>query len=914
MAVISTSKTCALILGMLGAIGTVVAARAPVERFGNGATTAWAGSLTYVPSWLDPDPAMAGGRSVMPVPPRSPVGSLPFTLGFQPNGDGVEVDAPTDIAYSPDGQYILVPAKGKGPNVANLSVYSATDLAPIRVIPLTHAPEAFALMVTQPRAVLVNPDDDTVTVVDYEAGVELAVIPVGDLPSAVAVSPNDAVAVVQGDAPYFSDESEVSWSIIDLATNTETARLAGPVDLYTRLTVNAPYGLYGTRNQPVFRPDGDEVAVLRTDPAIGGLGLSILDVATQARTEVAIASGVAVVGRAITATPDNSVIALAYQDADDLDIHVARVETTNWAVQDFHITTAPFPVDGLALSLLLKSDGNRIAVNDGVETLWVLDTTTGVAIPADTSGFPYSYTWLPVADLGNGANFLLWNQGNGDDGYQVFDWSGNHVTELISPELGVNDVIPYLLAHSPTDPFQVAFADPVFVGEDLVLLDLDPSDPQVLVHSQVGDGGIEGDAAIKVSLSADQSTALVLNGQSSNAFFLDMQTMARGWIVVPKYVTDAALLPDGDTAMFISGAPFRSTPPIINAARLTLIDRVTGAASDVPLPDNTYGRALALDSVGDYAYTLLGNPDLPDSELARIDLTTQQIDPVRLQVPLGLGRAPFFFGFDNNVLPLMVNLNDSDRWFAQSHDGEILAVASMAQDQSDSHITLIDRDDWSVVSSVSLEPGGAVPYRIEFSPDDSRLYVVSQQAVSLVAVDGANSTLVQQRPIETIPPQLPWFLTDLVLSPDGSKLYVGVQAIFDPVEMGYEVWVLEPDTLENIATIEFAVQDDLGFPAFFWWGGNAPAHLRWSEDGTKLYAFSLSGDVHAIDPLTDQVIASMDTGFRAPTSVVPLADDSRGAGEQFLMASFNSANDGIALLTIEEPVVDVIFESGFEQD
>ena len=104
--------------------------------------------------------------------PAATDATLAFTLDFQPNGEGVEVDAPAGIAFSPDGQYVIVPAAGKASGMAVLSVYRASDLAPVRTIPLTHSPKAaFALMRTQPRAVLVNPDADSVTGLDYETGV-----------------------------------------------------------------------------------------------------------------------------------------------------------------------------------------------------------------------------------------------------------------------------------------------------------------------------------------------------------------------------------------------------------------------------------------------------------------------------------------------------------------------------------------------------------------------------------------------------------------------------------------------------------------------------------------------------------------------------------------------------------------------
>lgn len=70
---------------------------------------------------------------------HAPQGSFSFTLDFQPNGDAIEVDAPTDIAFSHDGQYVIVAATGKSPGRGMLSVYLATDLSPVRTIPLTHA-------------------------------------------------------------------------------------------------------------------------------------------------------------------------------------------------------------------------------------------------------------------------------------------------------------------------------------------------------------------------------------------------------------------------------------------------------------------------------------------------------------------------------------------------------------------------------------------------------------------------------------------------------------------------------------------------------------------------------------------------------------------------------------------------------
>jgi hypothetical protein len=273
--------------------------------------------------------------------------------------------------------------------------------------------------------------------------------------------------------------------------------------------------------------------------------------------------------------------------------------------------------------------------------------------------------------------------------------------------------------------------------------------------------------------------------------------------------------------------------------------------------------------------------------------------------------APKFYRTGSELVVLSVTWNDSRRWLAQSHSGSLLAVASGSLDGVSTRITLIDKMAWAVLATVELGPVRALTQIMEFSADDSRLYVGTDLAISVIAVEGEQSELAQQRMIDRQ-------LMDFTLSPDGTKLYLGVWPDYDFGDGGISthgicVWSAS-GTMEPITSFALPILTDFGFPSFFWSQLNMPTRFWQSQDGSRLYVFSLNDEVHAIDLATDQLVASAATGFLAPTSVVPLVRESLGADERFLMASFNNANDGIAVLTIEAPVVDVIFESGFEQD
>jgi hypothetical protein len=117
-------------------------------------------------------------------------------------------------------------------------------------------------------------------------------------------------------------------------------------------------------------------------------------------------------------------------------------------------------------------------------------------------------------------------------------------------------------------------------------------------------------------------------------------------------------------------------------------------------------------------------------------------------------------------------------------------------------------------------------------------------------------------------------------------------------------------TLETITSFPLPIVNDFGFPPSLWDQLNMPTRLVRSSDDSRLYAFSLNDEVHAIDVASDQVVASVATGFLSPTSIVRLAASDTGS-DRFLMTSFNNANDGVALLTLTQ-TADSIFQNGFD--
>lgn len=874
--------------------------------FSRGAAYPWFGSD---PLGLMIDPLATHPTVPYRATPQRPLAATGAAeLAFYPNGEGVEVDQPTDIVYSADGQYVLVPAAGKSPlpGTANLSVHDAADMSLVRIIPLTHAPGRMAVMSSQPRAVLLNPTNDTVTVVDYMAGIELAVIPVDGHPSALAISTDDTIAVIQGSGDL---ELGTSWSVIDLSSNIETSRFTGPSVVGLTTLGNFAHVRYA--KMPVFLPGGDKVATpeiqYNVDDGIITLSVAILDIPTLAWTTIPIAASQELTYGSLASTPDGSILAAPYVMVDPVsfmyETRIAVVDSESFAVTDHVIEEAPFPH---GVEALVNPSGSKVVVN-GMNALEILDTASGTVGAADVADFPYNFDWWAVANLAGGDHFLAWYWGAGDLGYQIFDWNGDRLSELIAPDLtGFFDVFTQYLAVSPINDSHLAFVDPDEVGEDLVLLDLDPSNPQVLVHQQVGNGGIEGDGATKLMVSADQSTALVLNYQSNNAAFVDLATMTNTqWVGTPKYATDAALTPDGDTAIFIAGWPDVFVPPVATG-RMVVVDRGTGDTTDIPLPPGSFGRALAIDSSGDYGYTLLATSGVEGTELARVDLATRQLDGARLPIPGGVTYVPSREGFFSDLVSLPVTLNESSTWSAQSHDGNLLAIASNPEEAT---VTLIDKATWTVVTSIPV-PEAYDPIAMMFSSDDSRLYVVGQAALGVIDIDGAESALIWTEPEAVLALE-----RSATLSPDNTKLYVGIWALRPTVS--YNLKVFDTVALATAATLTLPIQNDLGLS-----GGpyterqlNRPTSFHWAEDGSRLYAFSLNDEVHVIDPSTDEVVDSFTTGFLSPTSVIPLTSTTRGSTEpRFIMASYNSANDGLAVLTIGEGGGDVIFQSGFEQN
>lgn len=261
--------------------------------------------------------------------------------------------APHNVQIGADGRHLLVvgapadAAHGEGHGHAGgsgrLLILDPLDLEkPAAEIEVGSHPAHVVTDQEGRRAFVTNAGDDTLSVVDLEAGVVVATVPTGDYPHGLRLSPDGQQLLV-------ANVQEGTVSLIDVQTLGEVSRIAVGA---------APV-------QVAFLPDGSRAYVtLRDDDAVAVIDMASLKVIGR----ISVGDGPI----QLHATPDGTRIFVANQGTETAPSDkVSVIEVTSGSVID--TVTVGMGAHGVSIS----TDGTMAFVTNVIDgSLSVIDTVT----------------------------------------------------------------------------------------------------------------------------------------------------------------------------------------------------------------------------------------------------------------------------------------------------------------------------------------------------------------------------------------------------------------------------------------------------------------------------------------------------------------------------------------------------------
>jgi YVTN family beta-propeller protein len=660
-----------------------------------------------------------------PGAPATPPGGL--DIRFHTAGGSPEGDAPSGIAFTPDGKRVLVAHAGSR-NVIVRDVESGVFVAEI---PVSGTPLDIAVTPDGRLAVTPNALEDTLSILDLALGREVAVVPVGNQPGVVAISPDGRTVVV-------GNTLASNLSIVDLARRVELRRVGG-FDFSGTVHIGFQGGTLGVRfTRFVFA--GNDTLVF---PAIHADRLRILGVAAGGLRSVVVPDQ----PERVALSKDGRTAVVSCTGADAL----AIVDVPSATL----VRTIPVGANLFGGAIALDPLARKALVSV-VSGCHMVELASGRVSPF----------------LETGAAEEIHTSADGRHAFCV-GLRGSLVSfakELVVKKLnGVE-----LLVFGAVSPVAPRAAGVGFVlGEGLLIFDTRGSSGSILHHCGSGPAP-EGDGARQLAISADGTRVALCEFLSDSVGIYEADS---GSLVHDVEVGDSpyevAFTPDGSLAVVANlGAPFAS-----------VIDVGTGSVTQVPL--TAFGGQVEVSPDGEHAYV----STLLDDRVWRIDLAARVVagPPLETGDMGGIG-YPFLqvsgmtLSHDGRTLAVcgtfsdQLTLIDTATWQVVAH----VPVASYPVR------ALFDADDERVFVSAGLAEvvqavintgahsevvatyaTGEAPLDLALSPDEATLYVMNVVGTSVSVLD-TRSGLTRA----TIP--LPEGPCGMALSRDGAELYLAL--------------------------------------------------------------------------------------------------------------------------------------------
>ena len=630
---------------------------------------------------------------------------------FVLTGSNPEGDAPSDVAYTPDGSMIVIAHRES----RNLIVWDATTLAFVAEIPVSGAAQSIAITPDGTKAVVANIDNDTVSIVDLVSMTETAVIPVGRNPGYVDISPAGDIAAV---AIGFDGE----LAIIDI-DSASIERTIPNIGYGVRLSFSFEAPASSLQYSKFYFVDDDRV--INAD--LGSDEMQIINARTGAvdRTPIAdSAAGIAISGDRSTALITHSFSARA----------ITVVDTATGLITD--TITPTFDLSG-PVTLNETGSVGVVAVQNAARVIDVINGSFGPT--RDTASINELLTTFDGRyALGVGFRGAIIDMTNG--------LLVRQINNVVSTEHGAVSPVAY----------QAAMCSTTF-GDDLIVADVEGASGSLTANMRTGPEA-EGDRCRTIAMSPDGSIAVGVSIFSDTATIVDTGTgNVMGHAPLGERPSAVAITPDGTKAVVGN----------LDSDFATVVDLATATSTEVPISRRAGSVALSPDN--QYAY--LGVVASGDG-VWRINLSTMSVEGPKILTG-NMGGVGYSFSQssgiavspDGSILAVagsfdnVVSIIDTASWSLVGNlpTGDFPTMVSFSPDGSRMYVSNRNDDSVSfytinagVVSLLATLPVGDSPWQV-VDDGNGKLWVNNWGDSQIATYDSLSGTLLNTRNFLTTP-------------------------------------------------------------------------------------------------------------------------------------------------------------------
>lgn len=630
-----------------------------------------------------------------------------FVLG----GSNPEGDAPSDVAYTPDGSMIVIAHRES----RNLIVWDADTLAFVAEIPISGAAQSVAITPDGTRAVVANIDNDTVSIVDLVSMSETAVIPVGRNPGYVDISPAGDIAAVA-----IGFDAELAIIDIDSASIERTIPNIG---FGVRLSFSTEAPATSLQYSKFYFVDDDRV--INAD--LGADEMQIINARTGTVDRTPIADSPA--GLAISGDRSTALITHSFSARELTVVDTATGLVTDTITPSFDLWGPVTLNDTGALGVVAVQNAAR-----------VIDVVNGTFGPSrDTASINELLTTFDGRyAVGVGFRGAIIDMTTGGLVRQV--------NNVVSTEHGALSPV----AH------QAAMCSTTF-GDDLIVADVEGATGSLTAYMRTGPEA-EGDRCRTIAMSLDGSIAVGVSIFSDTATIVDTGTgTVTGHAPLGERPSAIAITPDGTKAVVGN----------LDSDFATIVDLATATSTDVPIsrragsvaisPDNNYAY-LGVVASGDGVWRINLNtmlregPKIITGNMGGVGYSFSQTSGIALS-PDGSILA-VAGSFDN-----VVSIIDTASWSLVGNlpTGDFPTMVSFSPDGSRMYVSNRNGDAVSfytinagVVSLLATLPVGDSPWQV-VDDGNGKLWVNNWGDSQIATYDSLSGTLLNARNFPTPP-------------------------------------------------------------------------------------------------------------------------------------------------------------------